>query len=138
MKKKAAKAAKKKGGRPPYIPSEEHRTKLRLLVIIGVPIETIAEILGISKPTVYLHYKKDIETAAQEANAQVAANLFRQTKTNPAAAIFWMKTKCGWRERDSLENSENGPLRIELVRGEDRPSVKDKVTELKRNGTSGG
>lgn len=135
MKKKAAKTAKKKTGRPPYIENDEDRNKVKLLCIIGTPVKTIAEILGVCKDVLYRHYKKEIQQAAQEANAQVAANLFKQTKTNPAAAIFWMKTRCGWREKDDASQTVI-PINITYKRGAERPSAK-KIEENSADGTNG-
>lgn len=135
MKKKAVKTAKKMG-RPPYIPNDEDKDKVRILVIVGTPIKTICQILGIANRVLYRHYKKEIQLAAQEATAQVAANLFRMTKKNPAAAMFWMKCKAGWREKDD-SNAVTAPITINLKRGEERVSAKATKKPKDSNGTSG-
>jgi hypothetical protein len=135
MKNPAGKPVNKKIGRPPYIPNEKDRERVRRLMICGTPVDMIAEIVGVSKPTLYLHYKKEIQLAAQEANAEVAQNLYRQTKKNPAAAIFWMKSKCGWREKDDT-NQASAPINIIMERGPDRVSVQ-KIEEKKKDATTG-
>src|SRR5574343_778505 len=99
-------------GRPPYEPNDQDRVKIKFLIISGVPVAKAAEILGVSKTIIYKHYKKEVQNAAAEATAQVAGNLYRMTKTNPAAAIFWMKTSAKWRETDA--NTESRPYRIVL------------------------
>ena len=74
---------------------------------MGIVCEDIARVIGISEPTMRKHYRSELETGFIYANAQVAQSLFRQatdkTKPNVIAAIFWLKTRAGWKEAQSLE-----------------------------------
>lgn len=112
----------KKMGRPPYIPNDKDRALLRIMVAMGVPVKEIGEALNVCKKTLYTHYKKDIQSAAKEINSQVVGNLFRLTKTHPAAAIFWCKTRLNWRETDEVGLQE--PIKVELVRGPEPDRLK--------------
>lgn len=72
--------------------------------IAGLTAEQIAEILSISKETIWNHYKKELQFAAQEANAMVVGSLYRNCIAgNVAAQIFWCKTRLNWRETSTVE-----------------------------------
>lgn len=100
---------------------------------VGIPQDDIALVLGISKNTLRKHYEKELKIGGIIASAEVGGNLFRMTKTHPAAAIFWKKTRDGWREKDDAPKEEQQGD-IVLHRGETRPS--QQITEEeKKNGT---
>ncbi len=71
----------------------------------GIEQENIAKALGISRPTLRKHYRKEIASAAHEANAQVVAALYRNATTgkNVVAQIWWTKTRLGWKETQTVE-----------------------------------
>lgn len=93
----------KKTGRPPYEPTDQHRQTVKIMAAGGIPAEKIAQAVGVSKQTLYRHYKKEIQTSALEANAAVVASLFKQaTKGNVTAAIFWLKTRMKWSENSEI------------------------------------
>lgn len=72
--------------------------------IAGLTAEQIAEILSISKETIWNNYKKELQFAAQEANAMVVGSLYRNCIAgNVAAQIFWCKTRLNWRETSTVE-----------------------------------
>jgi hypothetical protein len=76
--------------------------------------------MGISDVTLRKHFREELDTAEVKANAKVAGNLFRQaTKDDPRsipAAIFWTKTRLGWKDSTKLEHTgENGqPVKLEV------------------------
>lgn len=51
------------------------------------------------------------------ANAKVAESLFRMAtqKMNVTAAIFWAKTRMGWRERIEVDELNRKPETIKIV-----------------------
>lgn len=103
-------------GRPPYKPSEEHRKMVEAMSSVGVPQEEICVVLDIAPKTLRKHFREELDKAEIKANAKVAANLFRQAtkddfKATPAA-IFWSKTRMGWKEPVHMEHS--GSLNLNL------------------------
>ena len=68
----------------------------------GIPQAQIASACGLSEPTLRKHYRHQLDHGGILANAKVAANLFRMAtgegREAVAAAIFWMKTRGGWKE----------------------------------------
>lgn len=97
-----------------YTPSDLDRKRVKIMAAGGIGSRKIAEALGIGKDTLYRHYKKEMQTAATDANAEVVANLFKQTKTSAAAAIFWCKTRLGWREHSQESEGDSGSTVINL------------------------
>lgn len=67
----------------------------------GLPVRHIACIAGVSEGALREHYAGEMELGVAKANAKVIEALFRKAMGDgpgaTAAAIFWAKTRCGWR-----------------------------------------
>ena len=119
----------KKRGRNPHNPVDALRKQVETLAAFGVPQKEIARTAGIDEVTLRKYYSNEIETGATKANVKVVKNLFRiATGTGPAAsgaAIFWCKTRLGWREvnRTELTGEEGGPIKIDNVTQEQRDAA---------------
>jgi hypothetical protein len=59
-------------------------------------------VVGIDAKTLRKHYREELDTGQIKATAKVAESLFRKATTDGSqsvtAAIFWLKTRGGWRE----------------------------------------
>jgi hypothetical protein len=68
----------------------------------GVPELDVARVLGIDPKTLRKHYRDELDTGHIKATAKVAEFLFKKATTEGTqavtAAIFWLKTRGGWRE----------------------------------------
>jgi hypothetical protein len=95
------------GGRPPYVPTEEQRKMVEAMTSFGVTQIEVCTVLGIDKKTLNKYYREELDRAHIKANAKVAANLFRQATKDDfrstTAAIFWAKTRMGWKEPVHVE-----------------------------------
>ena len=115
----------------PHEPSDKTRSEVSALASFGVPQEDIAAYIGISKPTLAKHYPDELSFSSIKANATVGKFLFNmasgQARKQGAtygdcktAAMFWAKTRMGWRETNNLDVTTNGrdimPTRI-LIEG---------------------
>jgi transposase len=100
-----------------HIPSEESRKLAKGLAAVGVTHEDIASKLSISADTLVKYYKKELDDGRIDANSAVAKGLFQQAKSgNTAAAIFWLKTRAGWKETNVQEiQGELGVKQIKRV-----------------------
>ena len=98
------------GGRREYEPTEKDARMVEALAVCGSPQEAIARVLGIDAKTLRKHFRDVLDTSADKADAQVAASLFKMATLGkcPAAAIFWMKARRGWRETNRLEHTGPG------------------------------
>lgn len=89
-------------GRRAHRPDERGRRQVEALAAYGVPETDIARVVGIDPKTLRKHYRDELDLGATKATAKVAEFLFRKGTTEGpqcvTAAIFWMKTRGGWRE----------------------------------------
>ncbi|MEF2073497.1 hypothetical protein [Consotaella aegiceratis] len=82
----------------------------------GVPETDIARVVGIDPKTLRKHCRDELETGHVKANSRVAESLYKKAIGNGAgsvtAAIFWMKTRAGWKETSVHQHSgaDGGPI----------------------------
>ena len=87
-------------------PTDETRARVESLSAAGTRYEDIAAYLGITRATLDKYYKDELKIGTIKANAAIANTLYKQALDgNTTAAIFWLKTRAGWRETQHLEMS---------------------------------
>jgi hypothetical protein len=87
-------------------PTDENRALVKSLSAMGTRYVDIALKLEINTDTLTKYYSRELELGRVDANAKVAQGLFNQAVNgNTSAGIFWMKTRAGWKETNSLELS---------------------------------
>jgi len=116
--------------RNPHEPTPQTRAEVSALKSFGVPLEDISNYLGIDRKTLSKYYDSEIKTAQTKADATVAKFLYgaatgRALKDGAThsdcvrAAMFWAKTRMGWRETNQVDHTSSdgsmSPTRIELV-----------------------
>jgi hypothetical protein len=112
---KAKTASKNPRGHPPHKPTDAMRKLVRDHAIVGTPQENICAILGISLPTLHKHYRHELDTSRDTANAAIGGALYTKAMSGDTASmIFWLKTRARWRETLDLSN-EDGSLRREPI-----------------------
>jgi hypothetical protein len=105
-----------KNGRPPHQPDAASRRLVEHHAAIGTPHQTIAKLLQLSLNTLKKHYGGELELGLARANAVVGGRLFEEArKGHVVAAIFWMKTRGGWRETSKVEHSGGTSLEVRQV-----------------------
>ena len=104
---------------PPHAPTPESRAQVSALYSYGITQEEIARFIGIDPKTLRLHYRDELDSAHIKANAKVGQFLFQnaigQTLKDGAshsdcvrAAMFWAKTRMGWRETQNIDHTTGG------------------------------
>ncbi len=102
--------------KPLHQPTEKTRAEIIALRSYGVPIKEVAAYIGIDDKTLYKYYKDELENSAIKANANVGKFLYQaasgQALTTGAtysdcvrAAMFWAKTRMGWKETNVQEHT---------------------------------
>ncbi len=97
-------------------PTEKTRAEIVALRSYGVPIKEVASYIGIDDKTMYKYYRAELEQSAMKANANVGKFLYQaasgQALTTGAthsdcvrAAMFWAKTRMGWKETNVQEHT---------------------------------
>ena len=93
---------KNKGGRPAHQPTDVIRTQVETMAGYGITEDDIALSVGLSDVTLRKYYDQELRMGHIKANSQIAQSLFKKaTSDGPqsvTAAIFWAKTRMGWRE----------------------------------------
>jgi hypothetical protein len=83
-------------------PDEASRRQVEAMAGYGVPEADIARVIAIDAKTLRKHYPEELATGHIKAGARVAENLYRKAtgegREAVTAAIFWLKTRCGWKE----------------------------------------
>lgn len=100
----------------PHHPSEKTKSEVSALSSFGIPQSEIAAYIGVDAKTLRKHYREELDISHTKANAQVGRFLFQnasgQTLNSGAshsdcvrAAMFWAKTRMGWRETQDVNHT---------------------------------
>lgn len=96
-------------------PTSESRAEVAALVSFGIIHEHIARMLKISADTLVKYYSYELETGLQHAINKVANVLFQKAMDGDmSAAMFYLKTRAKWREKDPDDNKALNSV-IELL-----------------------
>lgn len=100
-----------------HSPTPEQRKLVSALTSFGITQQDICTQIEIDLKTLRKHYKSELAKSITMANAKVAESLFKMAtqKGNVAAAIFWAKTRMGWREVSDIESLNRKPETITIV-----------------------
>lgn len=99
-------------------PEPGQRKQVEAMSGYGVPEADIACVLEIDPKTLRRHYRKELDKGHVKANSRVAESLYRRATTDGSqsvtAAIFWLKTRAGWKETSAHEvtGRDGGPIRV--------------------------
>lgn len=95
--------------KPRHKPTAETRAQVEALSGYGVRQDEIALYLDIDPKTLRSHYREQLDKGTVKANVAVARSLHKQAvEGNVAAAIFWLKSRAGFREKHEVEVSGPG------------------------------
>ena len=84
-------------------PDPNRSRQVEAMAGYGISADDIAIVLGVDVDTLKRDYRSELKGAAIKANAKVAESLFRKAtaaegREGVTAAIFWLKTRAGWKE----------------------------------------
>jgi len=106
--------------RPSHQPLPALCRQVEAMAGYGVPEIDIARVVGIDPKTLRKHYRDELDTGQVKANAKVAENLYRKAtgegREAVTAAIFWLKTRAGWKETSVHEvgGRDGQPIEVEV------------------------
>lgn len=106
-KKKKEKKTKQLDREPTF--SIQDREKIKMLAGCGLRDEEIAAFFNKSEATLKRHCRDELSNGRIVAKASVQQTAFRVAQSGrcPAMTMFWLKTRCGWREKDN-EKEDDG------------------------------
>lgn len=111
-------------GQPPHKPTDQTRAQVAAMVAYGITAVEIGKVIGISDTTLRKYYREEIDTGTAVANAKVAESLYKKAlgdgPSAVTAAIFWMKTRAGWKETLRNEHTgEDGAIRLVMTKADE-------------------
>lgn len=110
-------------GRKPFTPTKEQRSMVQAMTGYGVPQEDICLVIlnpttgkPIDSKTLRRCFRTELDTGTVIANSKVAESLYNKAlgvgQGAVTAAIFWLKTRAGWKEVQVHEHvgKDGGPI----------------------------
>ena len=83
-----------------------------------MPHDQIAALIGISAPTLRIHYEVELGLGKAQASAAVAKTLFNKATTggDTTAMIWWTKSQMKWSEtmRQEVTGKDGGGIVIQI------------------------
>ncbi len=92
-----------------HVPNEDTKQLVSELKAFGNTHEQIASILKITPETLLKHYRELLDNASALMGHKVAKNLVRKAidDNDTSAMMFYLKTRCRWREKDKEEDKSS-------------------------------
>ncbi len=116
-----------------HVPTKVSKLKVRTWAEIGTARQIIANELGISVPTLTLHYGIELAEAEERGVARVAESLYAKAlKGDVTAMTFFLKTrgrKLGWAEDKGDGGQTTNILQLNLVK-----SISAAVSQMRQSG----
>lgn len=124
---------RKGAGRPAWKPTDRDREQIGLMAACGIPDELIAVVLGVHDDTLRKHCAAELQAAGVEVKARVGGFIvasilgldgfpgrLKDDRARATLAIFFAKTRMGWRETIAAEHSgpNGGPIPISAASAE--------------------
>ena len=106
-------------GRRSHVPTPQDRRQVEAMSGYGIPEADVACVLEIDPKTLRKHYRTELNSGHIKATAKVAENLYRRAtgegREAVIAAIFWLKTRAGWKETNvhEMTGKDGGPIATE-------------------------
>jgi hypothetical protein len=95
-----------KTGRKPHKPTNETRAMVIAMIAAGFGQVNVGAVIGISKPTLAKHYKRELANGYASITARIAARLIAKADAGDERAIeFYLERRGGWVRRNSTEGA---------------------------------
>ena len=95
-------------GRPPYVPTKEGRQMVTVFRAVGLPIEDIAQQLGIDKRTLYKYFREEITHGKATIVSRIGGQVVKKALAGDNSMIqFYLKNHGGeaWKDKARLEHT---------------------------------
>ena len=121
-------------------PDDKDRKTVETMASHGIPELDIAQVIGISAPTLRKWYRYELDTGAIKANSMVAQSLYKKALGDGngavAACIFWLKVRAGWvepRPEEAMPGRKELQQKAAATAGQGTEWANDLDTEIRAN-----
>lgn len=85
---------------PKFQPTDDHRYTVEMMATVGIDHDTIARVIGKSKPTLYKYFRDELDMGKAKTTTRIAESLIMSALAgNTTAQIFYLKCRAGWSDR---------------------------------------
>ncbi len=107
----------KKGQGIAYIPDEDSKRRIAMMVACGLTQQSISRIENIDRKTLTKYYRHELDNGTDIANMNVGQTLYKMAVSGkvPSATYFWLKTRGKWRENHDADVIELPKMAIRVV-----------------------
>jgi hypothetical protein len=102
---------------PEFVPNEEQKITVRVMMACGMPVTEIARAVfdphtnePISVTTLKKYFSMEMKYGKEQANCAVAKSLFQKALGNSPqavqACIFWLRSQAGWLAADGEDGKD--------------------------------
>src|ERR1700676_5048790 len=100
--------------RPRFNPTAEQKKTVEAMSAYGISEDEVARTMGdhgIDPKTLRKHFRHELDIGATKANSAVAQTAYQMATSGkcPAATMFWLKCRAGWKERPGPEPMSTAP-----------------------------
>lgn len=117
----------------PYSPSEKDCREVSAMIGLGLSVEQIANIKGVTRETIHHRHQQDIDRGRPMAIAKVAETAYKLATNGkcPAMTMFWLKTQAGWKEaRPDLKfDADAKSLLLKAIEGKAEEVWSDEIED---------
>ncbi len=94
-----------------HVATPERRAAVSAATATFMTQELIAQQMGITVKTLRKHYRIELDTALQRANATVVGRLYEMTKKSAVACFFWLQNRDSknWKNVNRLDVKAEAP-----------------------------
>lgn len=97
---------RKKFGPPPKVFKQDQRDYVETLAGLGLKVEDIATLVKIPIATLTRRFKEELHNGVVKAKIAITKSAYQSALAgNTTMQIFFLKVRCGWREKEYIEHS---------------------------------
>jgi hypothetical protein len=103
-----------------HVPTDATRKMVLELTGFGLEQQSICSYLDINDDTLRKYYREEITIGKMQTNLRVLQTAYAKACSpdprNNAMTIFWLKTRCGWREKEPVDPAQTVATVLEAMR----------------------
>lgn len=105
-----------KDGSPGFDPGPTQSKQVSVMTALGMSPREISDILLIEDKLLKMYYKRELAGASPYVNLAVAKRALEMAMSgqHPDMTKFWLKSRAGWRETNTVEltGKDGGPIEL--------------------------